>query len=92
MLSKFKKPRPICLRLLVHWARRAASRALWTAGKSKAIKTPMIAMTTSSSIRVKAPRRCAETLERSKGDLPVRWVGAGERILAGGSGLTRASL
>ena len=32
---------------------RAASRADWTAGRSKAIKTAMIAITTSSSIRVK---------------------------------------
>jgi hypothetical protein len=38
--------------LLVHWLRRAASRAACTAGKSKAINIAMIAMTTSSSIRV----------------------------------------
>src|SRR5271157_3406191 len=44
---------PICLRLLVHWARRAASRADWTAGRSSAIRTAMIAITTSSSIKVK---------------------------------------
>src|SRR3954452_14453083 len=43
--------------LLVHWARRAASRAAWTAGSRSAISTAMIAMTTSSSIRVKARRR-----------------------------------
>ena len=36
----------------MHWARRAASRAAWTAGKSRAISTAMIAITTSSSIRV----------------------------------------
>src|SRR5262249_60194193 len=47
---------PICLRLLVHWARRAASRADCTAGKSSAIRTAMMAMTTNSSINVK-PRR-----------------------------------
>src|SRR3954471_24384057 len=47
---------PICLRLLVHWARRAASRAAWTAGSKRAIRTAMIAITTRSSIRVK-PRR-----------------------------------
>src|SRR5262249_12550645 len=45
--------RPSCLRLLVHWARRAASRAAWTAGSSRAIRTAMMAMTTSSSISVK---------------------------------------
>src|SRR5262249_27785540 len=49
--------RPICLRLLTHCDRRAASRAAWTAGSSRAISTPMIAMTTSSSIRVKPFRR-----------------------------------
>ena len=36
----------------MHWARRAASRADWTAGKSKAMRTAMMAMTTRSSIRV----------------------------------------
>src|SRR5437868_2262622 len=45
--------RPSCFRLLVQEARRAASRADWTAGRSRAIKTAMIAMTTSNSIRVK---------------------------------------
>jgi hypothetical protein len=44
---------PICFRLFVHCARRAASRADWTAGKSNAIKTAMIAITTRSSINVK---------------------------------------
>src|SRR5262249_23161441 len=43
--------------LLVHWARRAASRADCTAGRSKEIRTAMIAMTTSSSIRVKPLRQ-----------------------------------
>ena len=50
------KARPTCFRLFVHWARRAASRADCTAGSSSAIKTAMMAMTTSSSISVK-PRR-----------------------------------
>ena len=50
----------ICLRLLVHCMRRAASRAAWTAGRSRAINTAMIAMTTSSSISVKARRRAGE--------------------------------
>src|SRR3954463_6139586 len=44
---------PSCLRLLTHCERRAASRAACTAGNSRAISTAMIAMTTSSSIRVK---------------------------------------
>ena len=43
---------PICLRLLTQLIRLAASRAACTAGKSSAINTAMIAMTTSSSIRV----------------------------------------
>src|SRR5215210_7302776 len=38
--------------LLTHWARRAASRAACTAGRSRAINTAMIAMTTSNSISV----------------------------------------
>ena len=40
----------------MHWARRAASRAAWTAGRSRAISTAMIAMTTRSSMSVN-PRR-----------------------------------
>src|SRR5262249_18802579 len=53
--------RPICFRLLTHCDRRAASRAACTGGKSKAIRTAMMAMTTSNSIRVK-PRRRMEHL------------------------------
>src|SRR5208337_3281384 len=41
---------------LVHWARRAASRADCTAGSSSPINTAMMAITTSSSIRVNAGR------------------------------------
>src|ERR1700712_1980208 len=44
---------PICFRLLTHWARRAASRAACTAGRSRAIRTAMIAITTSNSMSVK---------------------------------------
>src|SRR5215472_15526520 len=51
---------PICLRLLTHCARRAASRAAWTAGRSRAISTAMIAITTSSSIRVNPRRRIGD--------------------------------
>ncbi len=40
----------------MHCIRRAASRADWTAGNSRAIRIPMMAITTKSSIRVK-PRR-----------------------------------
>jgi hypothetical protein len=42
--------------LLVHWARRAASRAACTAGSKSAINTAMIAITTRSSISVNAAR------------------------------------
>src|SRR4051794_8913970 len=45
--------RPSCFRLLTHWARRAASRADWTAGKRSEIRTAMMAITTSNSISVK---------------------------------------
>ena len=38
-------------------ARRADSRADWTAGNKRAIKTPMMAMTTSSSMSVNPFRR-----------------------------------
>src|SRR4051794_34947803 len=48
--------RPICLRLLAHLIRAAASRTFCTAGSSSPISTAMIAMTTSSSISVN-PRR-----------------------------------
>ena len=37
----------------MHWVRRAASRAACTAGNSRAIRTAMMAITTSSSISVK---------------------------------------
>src|SRR5688500_10596712 len=44
---------PNCRRLLRQFALRAASRASDNAGSKRAIKTPMIAMTTSSSMSVK---------------------------------------
>src|SRR3954468_4996923 len=47
---------PICLRLLLHLARAAASRTFWTAGRSRPIRIAMMAMTTNNSIRVN-PRR-----------------------------------
>src|SRR3954469_20061528 len=57
--------RPICFRLLVHCMRRAASRAAWTAGNSRAIRTAMIAITTSSSISVN-PRDLRLGIEASQ--------------------------
>src|ERR1700733_14532571 len=47
---------PNCFRLLRHWLRRAASRAAWTAGSSRAMSVAMIAITTSNSIKVKPER------------------------------------
>src|SRR5262249_55905329 len=52
-----------CLRLFRHCARAAASRTFWTAGKSRPIKTAMMAITTSNSISVK-PRRVFECRRR----------------------------
>src|SRR4051812_37884700 len=48
--------------LLTHWARRAASRAAWTAGRSRAIRTAMMAITTSNSISVKPIPRTRRSL------------------------------
>ena len=47
---------PICLIWFVHVIRRAASRAACTAGNNKAIKMPIIVMTTNSSTNVNAAR------------------------------------
>ena len=68
-LAKFWIARPSCRRLLLHDVRRAASRADWTAGSRSPISVAMIAITTSSSTRVKPcgrrARRCrdGETME-----------------------------
>ena len=43
---------PICLRLLLHWTRRADSLTPCTAGRSSAINSAMIAITTSISTSV----------------------------------------
>src|SRR5262245_38222472 len=48
---------PICLRLLLHLIRAAASRTFWTAGRSRPIRMARMAITTSRSISVKADRR-----------------------------------
>src|SRR5207245_9755137 len=46
-------PTPICLRLLRHWVRLAFSLARESTGRSIAARIAMMAITTSSSIRVK---------------------------------------
>ena len=56
-----------CLMLLVQVLRRADSRAAWTAGSSRPTSVPMIAITTSSSTSVNAPR-CRGTY------LPPSWL------------------
>src|SRR3954452_312468 len=63
---------PSCLRLFVHCDRRAASRAAWTAGKSNTIKTAMIAITTNSSIKVKARRRVMGRSRKSRKEAATR--------------------
>src|SRR5580692_8900855 len=55
-LSKLRAARANCRRLLRHWVRRADSRAAWTAGSNRLTRTPIMAMTTNSSIRVKPGR------------------------------------
>src|SRR5262249_40093733 len=60
------RAKPICFKLLTHDDRRAASRAACTAGRSRAISTAMIAMTTRSSIKVKPRLRMGMLLERRR--------------------------
>jgi hypothetical protein len=57
-VSKLSTPSATFLRLVVHWVRRAASRAACTAGKSSDTSTPMIAITTNSSTKVKPRCGC----------------------------------
>ena len=53
------RARPICRRLLAHCDAAGRPRGtFWTAGKSRPISMAMMAMTTSSSIRVKARPEC----------------------------------
>src|SRR5262245_59833295 len=59
--------RPMFLRLFRLCARAAASRTFCTAGSSRPIRVAMMAMTTSSSISVKPPRRRRE--ERDMGSV-----------------------
>ena len=58
--------RPICLRLLLHCMRAAASRTFWTAGSSRPMRMAMMAITTNSSISVKA------AIRRNRRDTRVR--------------------
>src|SRR5262249_31388372 len=60
--------RPICLRLLAHWARAAASRTFCTAGTSKPMRMAMMAMTTSNSISVNARRESRRAMRFASED------------------------
>src|SRR5947209_1036670 len=73
---------PICLRLLVHLDRLAASRTFWTAGSSSPIRTATIAITTNSSISVNARRVRMEVPSRKFGERTASVRGARPR--AGG--------
>ena len=59
-----------------HWARAAASRTFWTAGRSRPIRMAMMAITTSSSISVNADRRDGSG-PRHQGNAP--WEAAPRR-------------
>src|SRR3954451_19303169 len=60
--SYWCRARPSCFMLFVHWALRADSRAACTAGKSRPIRTAMIAITTKSSMSVKPRLRIVQLL------------------------------
>src|SRR5262245_3452325 len=60
---------PSCLRLFWHFTRSAASRTFCTAGNSRPIRTAMMAITTSSSMRVNAaPRNDLDIFRPSSDD------------------------
>ena len=65
----------------MHWERRAASRADWTAGSRSDIRTAMMAITTSSSISVKPFRHfCLSIIE---GQIPLNWEPPEQKDYAG---------
>src|SRR5215471_2502829 len=66
---------PNCLRLLLQDMRAAASRTFCTAGSSSPMRMAMMAMTTSSSIKVK-PRR-GDRMALTSLEEDGRWGGAG---------------
>ena len=69
---KLSVARWIWCRLFLQLIILAASRAAWTAGKSSPTKSPMIAMTTSSSTRVKPALRA--NTRRLDGSLNVDFI------------------
>src|SRR5437588_12657465 len=73
---KLCRPMPICLRLLLHDMRAAASRTFCTAGSKRPMRMAMIAITTNNSIKVKPGRRgrtghlLDEGEKQSRGSVP----------------------
>jgi hypothetical protein len=71
----------ICLTLLVHLVRLAASRTFWMAGSSSPIRMAMMAITTSNSISVKPCRERAintpligeEPRQKGEQPQPIKW-------------------
>src|SRR5688572_24433245 len=76
--------RPTCLRLLAQARRAAASRTFCTAGSNSPMSTAMMAMTTNSSISVKAERRRMGISFRKRADCG-RGVGPRTRVGPGGA-------
>src|SRR5438132_3556376 len=76
---KLWRARPICFRLFEQLIRAAASRTFCTAGNNRPIRTAMMAMTTSSSMRVNADRRAERNLlmGTSEWDVYKRKTGEG---------------
>src|SRR5262245_52131174 len=72
---------PICFRLFAQRERPAASRTFWTAGKSTPIRTPMMAMTTSSSIGVNPGRRTEGDTGASSKSIGKDWFQVDTRRL-----------
>src|SRR4051794_4364559 len=66
---------PISFKLLPQLARAAAARTFWTAGTSKLTRMPIIAMTTSSSMSVKATRRLPGTQRVVRMRMLLSWEG-----------------
>ena len=74
--------RPSCFMLLLHDIRRADSRALWTAGRSKPISVAMIAITTNSSTKVNPRRRSLGCDRLAVAAVGERFQPVGERGMA----------
>jgi hypothetical protein len=78
------QPVESCLRLLLHVARRADSRAALMAGSNRPTRIPMIVMTTRSSMSVKAARQPSGTVPFAGGHHRQMVAGKGDCPLLGG--------